>query len=183
MRIRAVFKPSDFQPTPDASRADAEALFEQMFPGVENPEIPRDHAGMAIVALNPGLARHMSAMSRFMALELAFSKRRDLRELAIQTCHLKAGCGFGFESRISAAGAAGISPDQLAALAVWKSSSLFDDEQRLVIEYAEAVHDNAVTDELFQAMVERFGEKGAIECAAIVGYWACWAMIINAAKP
>lgn len=183
MRINAVFRPSDFRPAEDAPQADADALFEQMFPGVADPEIPLDHAGMAIVALNPKLAMQMGSMSRFMALDLTFSKRTDLRELVIQTAHLKTNCGFGFESRIAAAQAAGISAEQLSALALWERSSLFDEEQRLVIEFAEAVADNAMSDELFARFVDRFGEKGAIECSAIVGYWSCWAMVINAANP
>ena len=97
MRVNAVFKPADFKPSEDAGAEDVKALFDQMFPGVEDPEIACDHAGMAIVALNPRLAMQMGALSRLMALDLAFCRRADLRELAIQMAHLKARCGFAFE--------------------------------------------------------------------------------------
>lgn len=184
MRVNAVFRPADFKPSDDATQNDADAFFAGMFPGVENPEIPWDHAGMAVAALNPKLAQQMGAMSRFMALDLNWSRQRpDLRELAIQTIHLKLKCGFGFESRIEACEAAGISSERLAALTVWKNAPVFDDEQRLVIEYAESVADSAVTDELFRQVVAQFGEKGAIEMTAVIGFWSCWSMIINAADP
>lgn len=183
MRVKAVFRRADFQPAADATEADADAFFAQLAPGAGDFTIPHDHAGMAIVALNPKLAMQMGAMSRFLALDLTFSKRADLRELVIQTAHLKSGCGFGFKSRFAAGKAAGISIEQLAALALWRTSSLFDEEQRLVIEYAEGVFDRAVSDDLLLRFATAFGEKGAIECSALVGFWSCWAMIIDVARP
>lgn len=183
MRVNAVFRRTDFKASEGASEADADAFFAQMGAGVEDAEIPYDHAGMAIVALNPRLATQMGAMSKFMSLELTFSKRADLRDLVVQTTHLKAGAGFAFEARIKGAKAAGLTADQLAVLGVWRTTSLFDQEQRLVIEYAEAVFDRAVSDELLSRFVAKFGEKGAIEAASLVGYWACWAMIIDVARP
>ena len=183
MRVKAVFRPSDFQPTADSPQEEADAFFAQIAPGEKNPEIPYDHAGMAIVALNPRLAAQMGAMSRFMSLELAFSKRADLRDLLVQTTHLKAGAGFSFEARIPGAKAAGLSAEQLAVLGLWRTSSLFNEQQRLVVEYAEAVFDRTVSDELLARFVAAFGEKGAIEAAAIVGYWSCWAMVIDVARP
>lgn len=183
MRVRAVFQRSDFLPDTGASHEDADALFSQLASGKQDFVIPRDHAGMAVVGINPKLAMQMGAMSRFLALELTFSQRADLRELAIQVAHLKSGCGFGFESRLAAAKAAGISPEQLAVLALWRTTSLFDTEQRLVIEYAEAVCGHAVSDELLTRFVAVLGEKAAVECAAVVGFWTCWAMIINVAQP
>lgn len=183
MRVHAVFRRGDFKPAADATQADADAFFAQLAPGVDDPVIDRDHAGMAIVAINPKLAMQMAAMSRFLALDLAFCKRLDLRELVIQTTHIKSKCGFAFESRLAGSGKTGISPEQLAALALWRSSSLFNEEQRLVIEYAEAVFDHAVSDELLARFVAAFDEKSAIECATVVGFWSCWAMVIDVARP
>ena len=110
----------------------------------------------------------MGALSRLMALDLAFCRRADLRELAIQMAHLKARCGFAFKSRLGKD--TGLSGDQLAALAVWESSSQFDEEQRLVLAYAEAVADNAVSDELFApfaATSEKRARSNALRLSAI----------------
>lgn len=183
MRVKAVFRRQDFQASPEASEADADAFFAQLAPGNPDFAIPWDHGGMAIVASSPRLATQMGAMSRLLALDVEFSKRADLREIAVQITHILNGCGFGFESKIKSWQAAGLSLEQLAALSVWETSSLFDDEQRLVLEYATAVYDNAVSDELLGRFKAQFSDKAAVECATIVGFWTCWSMVINVAAP
>lgn len=182
MRVQAVFRRADFQPSSGASEADADRFFAAVAPGADGL-IARDHAGMAIAGINPNLALQLGATSRLMALDLEFAKRADLRELAIQIAHLRCGSGFGFESRLAACRAAGLDNDQIATLALWRTSALFSEDQRLVMEYADAAFDRAIGDDLLARFVAAFGEKGAIECAAIVGFWTCWAIIIDVARP
>lgn len=182
-RVTPVYKPSDY-PNPDAqTRDDLAELFGQMFPGVENPEIDRPHSGVAIAALNPRLALHLSKLSSFAALELGWSKRADLREIAIQAVNLHYGSDFSARSRHRAWEAVGLRMEQLAALPFWKTTGLFDDEQRLVIEYALAVVTGDVPAPLFARVVQLFGEKGAVECTTVIGIWSMWAMLLNATQP
>jgi alkylhydroperoxidase family enzyme len=183
-RVTAVHKPSDYPGAPDdKTREDLAALFGHMFPGVEDPEIDRAHSGVAIAALNPGLALHLSKLSGYAALQLGWTQRADLRELAIQTVNLHFESDYSAQSRYRAWEAAGLRLEQLAALPFWKTTPLFDDEQRLVIEYALAVVTGDVPEELFARVVARYGEKGAVECTAVVGIWSMWAMLINATRP
>jgi hypothetical protein len=49
-----------------------------------------------------------------------------------------------------------------------------------IIEYAKATASGAVTDELSAQMVTRFGEKGTVECTALIGFWGFWAMLLAA---
>lgn len=183
-RVTAVHKPSDYPGTPDdETRAGLAELFGHMFPGVENPEIDRAHSGVAVAALNPGLALHLSRLSGFAALQLGWSQRADLRELAIQTVNLHFKSDYSAQSRYRAWVATGLSMEQLAALPYWKTTSLFDDEQRLVIEYTLAVVSGDVPEALFARVAERYGEKGAVECTAVIGIWSMWAMLINATQP
>ena len=183
-RVTAVYKPSDYPGTPDAqTRAELAELFAHMFPGVEEPEIARDHAGVAVAALNPKLALHLSKLSGFAALQLGWSQRADLREIAIQAVNLHFKSSFSAQSRIKAWQAVGLSLEQLAALPYWRTSELFDDEQRLVIEYALAVASGDVPEPLFARVVALYGEKGAVECTAVIGIWSMWAMLLNATQP
>jgi alkylhydroperoxidase family enzyme len=183
-RVTAVYKPSDYPGTPDEQTQDDLAdLFDHMFPTIENPEIDRAHAGIAIAALNPKLALHLSRLSGFAALQLGWSKRADLREIAIQTVNLHFKSDFSAQSRFKAWEAVGLSKDQLAVLPYWKSTNLFDEEQRLVIEYALAVVAGEVPEALFARVAARFGEKGAVECTAVIGIWSMWAMLLNAVQP
>ncbi|MBW8754514.1 MAG: hypothetical protein JF595_10235 [Sphingomonadales bacterium] len=183
-RVTAVHKPSDYPGTPDdETRAGLAELFGHMFPGVENPEIDRAHSGVAVAALNPGLALHLSRLSGFAALQLGWSQRADLRELAIQTVNLHFKSDYSAQSRYRAWVATGLGMEQLAALPYWKTTNLFDDEQRLVIEYTLAVVSGDVPEALFARVAERYGEKGAVECTAVIGVWSMWAMLINATQP
>ena len=38
-------------------------------------------------------------------------------------------------------------------------------------------------DELFARVVERFGEKGAVEFTTVVAFWSFWALFLNATRP
>jgi alkylhydroperoxidase family enzyme len=183
-RVTAVRRPSDYPGTPDEqTRADLAELFGHMFPGVENPEIDGPHTGMAIAALNPKLALHLTKLSGYAALQLGWSRRADLREIAIQTVNLHFKSAFSAQSRFKAWEAVGLGKDQLAALPYWQTTDLFDDEQRLVIEYALAVVSGDVPEALFARVADRFGEKGAVECTAVIGIWSMWAMLLNATVP
>lgn len=180
MRVKGIFKPDD---PPGGADEETAALFASLFPGVEHPEFDMDHCGLAIAAHNPKLALNLAQLSRFIALDTEWCRRADLRELAIQTVNLHFGADYAFRTRIPAAGAAGIGPDMLAALPFWRTSILFDDAQRLVIEYSHAVVSGDVPAALFRRVVKAYGEKGAVECTTVIAFWSFWAMLLNAAGP
>ncbi|MGB8365764.1 MAG: carboxymuconolactone decarboxylase family protein [Rhizomicrobium sp.] len=183
-RVKAVYKPSDYPVNPDGVTAKEVAeLFGYLFPHVENPEIDKSHAGIAIAAQNPKLALNLAKLSALIAGELPWCQRRDLRELAIQTVNVHFRCNYSFQARMPVAEAAGIGVDLQSALPVWKTSKLFNDEQRLIMEYTNAVVTGDVPGELFSRVVGTFGEKGAIEFTAVVAFWSFWAMFLNATGP
>ncbi len=183
-RVKAIYRPSDYPGRPDeATKKDLSALFEHLCPGTEDPEIDKAHDGIAIAAQNPKLALHLAKLSAFIAGELPWSQRRDLRELAIQTLNLHFKCDYGSKTRLPNAEAAGIGAGLLAALPHWKTSKAFDEEQRLVIDYTSAVITGDVPEALFSQVVDKYGEKGAIEFTALVSFWSFWAMFLNATRP
>ena len=182
-RVRYVRTPNDYPGTPDeATRHDLKELFEQLYPGSDHPRIDDAHSGFAITAQSPRLALHILQLTRYCAREMQWSKRRDLLELAVQTLNIHFRCESSYEAHVAYAKASGISPTLLAALPYWRTTSLFNDEQRLVIEYTEVVTAGEVPQALFTRVVERYGEKGAIEFTAAVALWSFWAMILNATR-
>jgi 4-carboxymuconolactone decarboxylase len=184
MRVKGMFRPGDFPPAADEVTSGAVTeLFGHMFPGVADPEIDENHVGMAIVAHNPAMALQMAKLSKLIALDTGFCQRADLRELAIQTVNLHYGSDYGFRTRAPIARAVGIGDDLLAALPDWRGSDMFNDEQRLVIAYAQAVVTGDVPADLFAQVVARYGEKGAVELTTLVAFWSAWAMILQAANP
>jgi alkylhydroperoxidase family enzyme len=184
-RVKLVRKPSDYAGLPGdpPAQEDVDALFGAMFPGAEDPEIDQAHTGFAVLARNPRLALQMLKGTQFVARDLAWTERRDLRELVVQTVNLHFRCAYSFDSRLPNAKAFGLAPEQLAALPYWRTTTLFDAQQRLVIEYVLAVVAGEAPEALFARVVAEFGETQAVELTAAAGWWALWAMILNAAQP
>jgi alkylhydroperoxidase family enzyme len=180
-RIRGVGKPGDW---PGEMDADTRKGFDELFAFVPDAEFTGRHFGYAIpAAQSPWLALHIARLTSYVARDMAWSKRVDLRELALQTLNTHFKCDFSFESHVEMAKAAGVTTEMQAAIPQWRTSPLFDDEQRLVIEYTYATVTGDVPDELFARVAGRYGEKGAIEFTTVVATFSFWAMLINAARP
>ena len=182
MRINAIFNPADCSTLDNGLAETCRSMFAEMFPGVENPQFDENHAGMAIAANSPGLALAMRSASAFMLAEMPFGKSVQLRELAIATVNAKLGSEYGLSSRKGACHNAGITDEMLSRLPDHRDGP-FDVDQAMVVEYAAAVAEVNVSDDLLSRFSKRFGEGGAIECAALVGLWSCWAMIIEVGRP
>jgi alkylhydroperoxidase family enzyme len=183
-RVKGVFKPSDYPDVLDeATQKDLNNLFETLFPQSEKPEIAGNHAAFAMVARNPRLALLVVKLSYYIVREMPWTTQRsDLRELAIETLNFHFKCDFSFQAHLRVAQAAGIGVELVAAIPYWRTANVFNEEQRLVIEYTLAVVAGEVPDELFSRVVTSYGEKEAIEFTTAIAWWSFWAMIINATR-
>ncbi|MFT3929130.1 MAG: hypothetical protein QM709_02430 [Spongiibacteraceae bacterium] len=180
-RVRGVFKQNQYPyPLDEKTGSDLDELFSYLFSGNKTGEIDQSHIGVAIAAQNPRLALMLTQMSRFMALELPWCQRADLRELAIQTVNVHFRSDYSFNTRAKTALACGISIEQQHAIADYEQTNLFSPEQKLVIEYANAVVRGRVEDSLFARAKESFGEKAVVEMTSVIGLWSFWAMFLNA---
>jgi len=184
-RVTAVNKPGDYPGNPDeTTKTELAELFKTLFPQSDNPSFDEAHAGLAVTAQSPRLALNLAKMSGFMAKDLPWVQQHPhLNELAIQTLNIHFKNHYTLKSRKPHAEAAGISETLLAAIAFWENSDSFSDEQRLVIEYTCAVIAGDVPAALFAKVVDRYGERGAIEFTAAIGWWSMWTMILNATHP
>ncbi len=68
--------------------------------------------------------------------------------------------------------AVGVRPDAIDAIRSGRESELEPDERQLV-EYVRAIANGRVTDELFDAMVQRWGLSGAVDYSAFVCFLIC----------
>ena len=68
--------------------------------------------------------------------------------------------------------ALGISEEKLLALLDWEASSLFDETERLVLEYADSmtITGRDVSDELFGRLRARFDDDAIVELTEIVAW-------------
>lgn len=180
-RVKYVVSPDAHPGNADEkTRGDLADLFQHLFPGGQTAA---PHAGYAILAQTPKVALGIARLADSIIYETFLAERRDLRELAIQALNLHFQCNFSFQAHLGIAAAAGISAELQAAIPYWRHTNLFDDEQKLVIEYALACSQGPVSEELFARVVARYGERGAIEFTVGIGWWVFWAIILNATGP
>lgn len=83
------------------------------------------------------------------------------------------GCDFGYNGiftvHLPDAVAVGVRLEAIEAIRSGHEELLLDDE-RQIAEYARAVVSGTVDDELFAAITERFGHRGAIEFTVFIGF-------------
>jgi len=103
-----------------------------------------------------------------------------LRELAVLRLAQLVGSAYEWSHHRPMALAAGVTADQAAALAAWRGSALFSPAERLVLTAAEAVHEIAVTDELFGELEAALGRPGAMELIVVISQYEAVARIIQA---
>lgn len=178
-RFTPVSRPGE-HPEP-ALQQDVAELFETLFPGNPAPEFDAGHGLMAILAQSPKLALPASHLSAAVFRDSAWGQRAAMRELAFQVLGEHFGDSFSTAARRSYALAAELSEDQLAAIPAGRDADLFDEEQRLVIEYTRAVVTGRVPEALTARMIARYGERETVECTVAIGFWSFWAMVAGAA--
>ena len=93
-----------------------------------------------------------------------------LRNLAVLKAASVVDCPWCLDFGSAVSGKAGLSEDKLRALHAWRDSTVFDDDERLVLSYAENASATPVVvdEELVAALTSRFGEKGVVELTAVI---------------
>src|SRR4051794_33741650 len=112
----------------------------------------------------------------WLSLFTAIRQQSDLdgryRELAIMLIAVVNGADYEYVQHIPFALKAGLAQAQLDDLRDWRSSKLFEDADRAVLEYAEVMTRSIqVPDEVFAAVARHFDAKQTVELTAtIAGY-------------
>jgi AhpD family alkylhydroperoxidase len=132
---------------------------------------------------NPRFAELMLDLSDFVLNEMSWSRREKVRELAILAIYQRQRCDYGYRAHLGAGAASGVTSEQIAELPLFRTSDVFDDEERTVIEFTHAALDGHVSDELFDRAKALYGEQQMVELTAVVAYWAFWGILINALQP
>ncbi len=121
------------------------------------------------------VAHHRPLMMGLGAISIAderFSHAIDqrLKHLARLRAAQLVGCEWCLDFGSYLAQKAGGSSAQLRQLSTWRESELFDDTERLVLEYAEAITRTPVevTEELFARLRAHFDERQLVELTMVV---------------
>jgi alkylhydroperoxidase family enzyme len=120
-------------------------------------------------------SHHPSLQRGYSMFELAFQRSNKVPEKLKMLAELKAGAVCGCEWCMDygswLARGEGISEEQLRAMPSFRESDLFDEEEKLVLEYAEGISRTPVhvPDELFARLRERFDEPQIVELTFAAG--------------
>jgi hypothetical protein len=123
------------------------------------------NAPQAAAALN-----RLGAVARTGSLRGSYSDAE--RELADVVLSVDLGYNGVLPIHLPDMFAVGVRPDAIDAIRSGRESDLQADERQLV-EYVRAVANGRVTDELFDAMVQRWGISGAVDYSAFVCFLIC----------
>jgi 4-carboxymuconolactone decarboxylase len=122
------------------------------------------------------IAHHRPLLAGYGALGLAFERYSNsvasrYKELAMLRVAQLAGCEWCLDFGSWLAQRSGVPEEDLRELSTWRESARFDEVDRLVLEYAEAMSRTPVevSDELFARLREHFDDRQMIELTMAIG--------------
>jgi AhpD family alkylhydroperoxidase len=166
MRARAAPGPSGWRLTPAKSRNPfvlvAQAIVRRRFGHVIGP--------FAITAHHPPLLAGYTAFE--LALENSNRIDRQLEELAGLRAATLTGCPFCIDFGSALVAQVGVSEEHVRDISRWRESTVYSEDERLVLEYAEEMTRTPVevSDELFERLRARFGEGAIVELTAAIAF-------------
>jgi 4-carboxymuconolactone decarboxylase len=151
----------------------ARAIVEGPRGEVRGPFVPLLHA--------PALAAKIQDLGAVIRFKTSIPQ--PLLEIVVLVTARHHDCPNIWESHSKLAAKAGVAPSIIAAIAERKRPDGMPHDEDLVHDYAAALlSQHKVGDGLFDAVVARWGKKGAMELAAISGYYGLLATVLNVAE-
>jgi 4-carboxymuconolactone decarboxylase len=106
-----------------------------------------------------------------------------LTEFAILIAARRWTNNWEWNAHSTAAAAAGLKADVVAALAEGRRPDRMADDEALVYDFSLELQDNqSISDPTYARALEKFGEPGIVELATIQGYYTYLAMVMSAAR-
>ncbi len=123
-----------------------------------------------------GRVAHLGTYLRFQSV-----LPRAERELVILVAARECDCEYEYYAHSRLAREAGVREEAIQAIAHRAPLDRFTaDEARLVSYGRELLREHRVSEEAFQAVMDRYGEQGTVELTATLGYYSMMAATLNA---
>ena len=108
---------------------------------------------------------------------------QKLRELATLRVGNLTGADYEFLHHIPLGVSAGLTRKQIDEMGKWQESSLFDEQERIVLRYTDEItRDNSVSDQTFSKLREFFSEHDIVELTLVIGYFIMLCRILVALR-
>ena len=130
---------------------------------------------------SPELTEHAQRMGAYLRYRSALPLRLSELAILITARHWSQPVEWAIHAPI--AEGAGLRASTVAAVARGTRPSGMADDEALVHDVCVALHrDQSLSDALWNAAVDRFGERGVVDLVCLNGYYALLAMLMNAAR-
>jgi alkylhydroperoxidase family enzyme len=131
-----------------------------------------------VLAHAPLMLRAYAGLARGLRYEA--QTPRALRELVILRIAQLTASRYEWCHHRTMAAAAGVPEEKVRALADWRQSQLFDEQERAALRATEEIHAIALSDEAFAALEATFGTSATIELILLPAFYEAVARIIQA---
>jgi 4-carboxymuconolactone decarboxylase len=126
----------------------------------------------------PEVARRLAHLGNALRFESTLTNAQT--ELAIITTTRAVDCAYPWASHAPAALAAGVSPEAVDVVARRGPLDELSADDALIVGFArQIVADHKVSQEMFDRVRARFGEKGLIELTGLIGYYMLITCVIT----
>jgi 4-carboxymuconolactone decarboxylase len=127
---------------------------------------------------SPELAEHAQKLGAYVRFNTSIPQR--LNELAILLTARRWTAQYEWYAHHRLAMQAGLNPDIAAAIAEGKRPAAMQADEAIVYDFCKEMLDTGeVSDARFKAVVEKFGERGAIDLIGAMGYYSLVSMVLN----
>jgi len=132
-----------------------------------------------MLANSPDLATRIFPLAGYFMTKSSLNRRH--RELAVLILMKRLDCEYGFVRHIDIAEHAGLTREQIDAIGNYADSALFNEDDKLVLRYADDLTTKAkVSDELFARVEKLIGKANILELTAATAFWNMMARNLNA---
>ena len=122
-----------------------------------------------ILAYNPALLRSWKLFTS--SLRGDCQSPRDLRELCTLRVAMFGRSDYMWQEHRVAAKKSGLSDEKIDGLAIWQTSPVFSEKERVALALTEAVVGSYVTDELFQRALATFSAAEVMELILTAAFY------------
>jgi len=127
---------------------------------------------------SPGLADPAHKLGAHVRFATGFSPK--LTEIAILVTARYWTAQFEWQAHVRLAREAGLSQAVIDAIAERRTPPFADPDEQLVYDFCHAFYrDHRVDDATYERIVKRFGEKGAVDLAGLIGYYSFVSVTLN----
>ena len=126
----------------------------------------------------PGLVGPWLAFARALRFDVDASAK--LREILIVRSGQLLGAEYEWRHHWAIARDAGIAEEKLRALTEWRTSELFDEDERAVLALAdETASGTGASEQTMRALASRFSNERVVELVVTAGFYSGVARIVN----